>query len=64
MIFSLYCDGSAYACISSSAAISDSLSKYEKFALQIKSIWKLNNVSIQPLVISAKGVVIKNFLNI
>jgi hypothetical protein len=28
---------------------------------EIKSIWKLNNVSIYPSVISAEGVVMKNF---
>jgi hypothetical protein len=36
--------------------------KYENVAQEIKNIWKLNNVSICPLVISVKGVVTKNFL--
>jgi len=40
----------------------EEITKYEKLALQIKNIWKLNNVSIYPLVISAEGVVIRNFL--
>jgi hypothetical protein len=35
--------------------------KYENLTLEIKNIWKLNNISIFSLVISA-GVVIKNFL--
>jgi hypothetical protein len=32
---------------------------YENLALEIKNIWKLNNISICPLVISTEGVVIK-----
>jgi hypothetical protein len=36
--------------------------KRENLALEIKSIWKLNDESIYTLVISAEGVVPKNFL--
>jgi hypothetical protein len=35
--------------------------KYENLTLEIKNMWKLNNISVPSLVISA-GVVIKNFL--
>ena len=40
----------------------EKIMKYENLALQIKNIWKLNNVSAYPLVILAEGVVIKSFL--
>jgi len=36
--------------------------KYKHLALEIKNIWKLNNVSLYLLVISVEGVVTKNFL--
>jgi hypothetical protein len=36
--------------------------KYENLALEIKNIWKLNNVSIHTLVILGKRVVTKNSL--
>ena len=36
--------------------------KYKNFALDINNIWKLNNVLIFTLVISAEGVVTKDFL--
>jgi hypothetical protein len=39
----------------------EKITKYENFALEIKNIWKFNNVSVFPLVISAEGVVPKNF---
>ena len=39
----------------------EKITKYVNLALEIKNIWKLNNVSIHPLVISA-GVVTRNFL--
>ena len=35
--------------------------KYEELAWQIKEIWKLDRVSIYPLVISVEGVVSNNF---
>jgi DNA-binding PadR family transcriptional regulator len=31
------------------------ITKYESLALEIKNIWKLNNVSIYPLVVIAEG---------
>ena len=37
------------------------ITKYESFALEIKNISKLNNVYVFPLVITAAGVVTKNF---
>jgi len=36
--------------------------KYEHLDLEIKNIWKHNSVSTYPLVISAEGGVIRNFL--
>ena len=36
--------------------------KYENLALEIKNIWKLNNVSMHTSVISGEGVVTKNSL--
>ena len=36
--------------------------KYENLAMEISNIWKLNNVSVYPLVILAEGVVTKNFI--
>jgi len=36
--------------------------KFENLNLEIKNIWKLNNGSIYPSVISAERVVTKNFL--
>jgi hypothetical protein len=36
--------------------------KYGNLALEIKNIWKLNNVSIYPLDISEEGVVTKHLL--
>jgi hypothetical protein len=36
--------------------------KYENLAMGIKIISKLNNVSVYSLVVSAEGVVIRNFL--
>jgi hypothetical protein len=38
--------------------------KFENLNLEIKNIWKLNNVAIYPSVISVERVVIKNFLKI
>ena len=35
--------------------------KYEELAFQLKNIWKLNHVSIYPLVMSTEGVVSKTF---
>jgi hypothetical protein len=40
----------------------EKITKYENVALDIKNMWKLNIVSVYPLVISAEGVVTKNFL--
>jgi hypothetical protein len=37
------------------------ITKYENFLPEIKNIWKLNNVCVFPLVITAEGLVIKNF---
>jgi len=39
----------------------EKIMKYENLTLEIKNIWKLNNPSIYPSVISAEGVVTKNF---
>jgi hypothetical protein len=39
----------------------EKITKYEKFALEIKNVWKINNLSVFPLVITAAGVVTKNF---
>ena len=36
--------------------------KYENLALEIKIIWKFNNVSIYPLVVAAEGVITINAL--
>ena len=38
------------------------ITKYENLALEIKIIWKLNNISVYPIVISAEGVETKSFL--
>ena len=40
----------------------EKITKYENLVLEIKNIWKLNNVSVYTLVISAERVVTKNFL--
>ena len=40
----------------------EKITKYENLTLEIKNIWKLNNVSVYPLVISAEVVVTKSFL--
>ena len=40
----------------------EKIMKYENLALEIKNIWKLNNVSVCTLVISWEGVVTKNSL--
>jgi hypothetical protein len=40
----------------------EKITKYENLALQIKNIWKLDNVSKYRLVISAEGVVTRSFL--
>jgi len=39
----------------------EKITKYENFALEIKNIWKLNNVAVFHLVITAEGLVTKNF---
>ena len=36
--------------------------KYENLAMEITITWKLNIVSVYPLVISAEGVVTRNFV--
>jgi hypothetical protein len=36
--------------------------KYENLDLELKNIWKLNNVSVYPFAITAKGLVTKNYL--
>jgi len=36
--------------------------KYENLTLEIKIISKLNNVSLYPIVVSAEGVITRNFL--
>ena len=33
--------------------------KYEELAIQLKNSWKLSNVTIHPIIISAEGVVSK-----
>jgi hypothetical protein len=40
----------------------EKIKKYDQLALGIKTTWKLNNVSIQPLVVSAEGMITKSFL--
>ena len=40
----------------------ETIRKYENLALKTKNIWNLYNVSAYPSVISAEGVVSKNFL--
>ena len=40
----------------------EKITKYENLALEIKNIWKINNESIYPLVISAEEMVTRNFL--
>jgi hypothetical protein len=37
------------------------IQKYQNLEGEIKNIWKLKDVSIQPLIISAKGVLSKRF---
>ena len=39
----------------------ENITKYENFALEIKNIWKLNNVVVFPFVIPAEGAVTTNF---
>jgi hypothetical protein len=39
----------------------EKITKYENVAVDIKNMWKVNRVSVYPLVISA-GVVTKNFM--
>lgn len=39
----------------------EKITKYEDLALEIKQMWKLQSVKTYPLVISAEGVVSKNF---
>jgi hypothetical protein len=39
----------------------EKFTKYEHFTPEIKNIWKLNNVTVYLLVISADGVVTRNF---
>jgi hypothetical protein len=39
----------------------EKITKYQNFAVEIKNIWKLNIVSVFHLVITAEGVVTKNF---
>jgi hypothetical protein len=40
----------------------EKITKYDNLALEIKNVWKLNNVSVHPLVISAEGLVTRSFL--
>jgi len=40
----------------------EKITKCDNCALEIKNIWKLNNASAYPLVISAEGVVTENLL--
>ena len=40
----------------------EKITKYEHLVPETKNIWKLNNVSVHPLVISAEAEVIKIFL--
>jgi len=40
----------------------EKITKYENLVLEIKNIWKRKNLSLYPSVISAEGVVSKNFL--
>jgi len=40
----------------------EKITKYENVAVDIKNMWKLNRVSVYPLVISAQGVITENFL--
>lgn len=37
----------------------EKIKNYENLVLEIKNMWKLNNVSVDPPVISAEGVVTK-----
>jgi hypothetical protein len=39
------------------------ITKYENLALEIKMFWKLNNIPVYPIVISAEGVETRSFLN-
>jgi hypothetical protein len=41
----------------------EKITEYENLALDINNIWKLNSLSMCPLVISVEGVVTKIFLN-
>jgi len=41
----------------------EKITEYENLALKIKNIWKFNNLSVHPLVISEEGLFIRNFLN-
>jgi ethanolamine utilization protein EutP (predicted NTPase) len=43
-------------------AETEKIIKYENLAMEIKNIWKCNNPSLYPLVISVEGVVTKHFL--
>jgi hypothetical protein len=43
-------------------AEAEKIMKIENLNLEIKNIWKLNNVAIYPSVISVERVVTKNFL--
>jgi hypothetical protein len=40
----------------------EKITKYENVAVDIKNMWKLNRASVYPLVISAEGMITKNFL--
>jgi hypothetical protein len=40
----------------------EKIMKFENLYLEIKYIWKLNNIAVYPLVISAERVVTRNFL--
>jgi len=40
----------------------EKITEYENVALEIKNIWKLNNVSVHPLVISGEVMFFRNFL--
>jgi len=40
----------------------EKIMKYENLDLEIKYIWKLNNVSVYSLVISVEGLITRSFL--
>jgi len=42
----------------------EKITKFENLALQIKNIWKLKNLCIYRLVVSAEGTVTRSFLKI